>query len=207
MMKEEIQQQLNDIKQSFHLMMNGVASKSMRDKGTAYQLNWGVSFPLLKDKAKEIGKNYELAVALWKEDIRECKILATMVMPADHILPEVVDIWMEQTTTSEMAEFVSFNLYQYLPFASDKAFEWMASPNDIPQICAYHVLARLFMRGMAPNERRENEYLDQVAVALQSGSLSVRHASLSSVQKFVSLGEIYEEHAKKMLNSIGLQLF
>ena len=113
----DINEQLKEIKRSFRLMMNGVAAQSMRDKGLEYHVNWGASVPMLKAKAKEIGKNRDLAIALWKEDVRECKILATMVMPADEMLPEIVDIWMEQTTSVEMAEMASFNLYQYLHFA------------------------------------------------------------------------------------------
>ena len=49
-----------------------------------------------------------------------------MIMPAEEMLPEIVDIWMEQTTSVEMAEMASFNLYQHLPFAADKAYQWMA---------------------------------------------------------------------------------
>ena len=90
---------IKEIKQSFRLMMDGSIAQSMRDKGVDYHLNWGATLPRLRQKADEIGKNYDLAIALWKENVRECKILATMIMPADEILPEVVDIWMEQTET------------------------------------------------------------------------------------------------------------
>ncbi|MBL1488736.1 DNA alkylation repair protein, partial [Klebsiella pneumoniae] len=83
--------------------------------GLGYHLNWGVTLPRLREKADAIGKDYDLAIALWKENVRECKILATMIMPPDKILPEVVDIWMEQTDTVEIAEQASMNLYQYLP--------------------------------------------------------------------------------------------
>jgi len=206
-MKEEVEQQLREIKQRFRLIMNGVVSKSMRDKGVEYKINWGVSLPHLKDMASEIGKSYNLAIVLWKEDIRECKILATLLMPADKMLPEIVDIWIEQTVSQEMAEIASFYLYQHLPFASSKAFEWMARSKEIPQICAYQVLARLYMHGMILDEQHENEYLDHVYIALQCEYTSVRHAAFTSVQKFVTLGEIYEEHAKSALKSINLQLF
>ena len=83
----------------------------MRDKGVDYKLNWGATLPRLQQKADEIGKNYDLAIALWKENVRECKILATMVMPADVVLPEVIDIWMEQMPTQEIAEQAAFNLF------------------------------------------------------------------------------------------------
>ena len=113
----DINAKVKDIKQSFRQMMDGSIAKSMRDKGVDYKLNWGATLPRLQEKAAELGKNYDLAIALWKENVRECKILATMIMPADEVLPEVIDIWMEQTDTQEIAEQAAFNLYQYLPFA------------------------------------------------------------------------------------------
>ena len=111
----DIQAQVKEIKQSFRQMMDGAVAQSMRNKGVDYKLNWGATLPRLREKADEIGKNYDLAIALWKENVRECKILATMVMPADVVLPEVIDIWMEQMPTQEIAEQAAFNLFQYLP--------------------------------------------------------------------------------------------
>ena len=201
----DINEQLKEIKRSFRLMMNGVAAQSMRDKGLDYHVNWGASVPMLK--AKEIGKNRDLAIALWKEDVRECKILATMVMPADEMLPEIVDIWMEQTTSVEMAEMASFNLYQYLPYAADKAFQWMASPKPIYQICGFHVLSRLFMNGQEPNERGINEFLDQAIAAIQGPSIAVRKAAVTSVMRFADLGLIYERLAKSAMKNVNLDVF
>lgn len=206
-MEERINEQLKEIKRSFHTMMNGVVAQSMRDKGVEYHVNWGASLPMLKEKASEIGKNFDLAIALWKEDVRECKILATLVMPADRMLPEVVDIWMEQTVSQEMAEMASFNLYQHLPFAAEKAYQWIASERDICQLCGFHVLARLFMNGQEPNERGINEYIDQLQAALQEGSVAVRKAAMASVMRFSELGLVYERLAKSALRRIGLELF
>ena len=103
-MNEETHQKLMTIKRSFRLLMNGPGSQSMRDKGLGYKLNWGVPFYELKKMAEEYGKDYDLAIELWKEDIRECKILATLIMPADKMLPEITDLWMEQVQSQEMAE-------------------------------------------------------------------------------------------------------
>ena len=80
-MKQETQDKLKQIKQRFRLMMNGMASQSMREKGLGYSINWGISLPALKTLAEEYGKDYDLAIELWKENIRECKILATLIMP------------------------------------------------------------------------------------------------------------------------------
>ena len=199
-MNEAMQEKVKEIKQSFRLMMNGTASRSMREKGADYKLNWGVSLPDLQKMADEIGKDYDLAIALWKEDVRECKILATMVMPTEEMLPEIVDIWMEQTQSQEMAEIAAFQLYQHLDFASVLAFRWMASDKMPYQVCAYQILARLFANGQEPNERGINEYLDQVAIALNDEHAGVRHAAYNSAVHFANLGEDYEKMARKALN-------
>lgn len=204
---EDKQQIIKEIKQSFRQMMDGAIAKSMRDKGVDYKLNWGATLPRLKAMADELGKDYDLAIALWKENVRECKILATMVMPADVVLPEVIDIWMEQTPTQEIAEQAAFNLYQYLPYAPEKAYTWMASDQELYQLCGFHILSRLFMNKQEPNERGINEFLDQALVALQGNSLSVRKAAMSCIHRFAELGLVYERLAKSALKTINLDFF
>ena len=200
----DIQQQVKEIKQSFRQMMDGSIAASMRTKGVDYKLNWGATLPRLREKAEEIGKNYDLAIALWKENVRECKILATMIMPPNEVLPEVIDIWMEQTPTQEIAEQAAFNLYQYLPYAPEKAYTWMASSEPLYQLCGFHIVTRLFMNGQEPNERGINEFVDQAIVALQGESIPVRKAAMSAVQRFANLGLVYERIAKSALKQANL---
>ena len=201
----DIQQQVKEIKQSFRQMMDGSIAASMRTKGVDYKLNWGATLPRLREKAEEIGKNYDLAIALWKENVRECKILATMIMPPSEVLPEVIDIWMEQTPTQEIAEQAAFNLYQYLPYAPEKAYTWMASSEPLYQLCGFHIITRLFMNGQEPNERGINEFIDQAIVALQGESIPVRKAAMSAVQRFANLGLVYERIAKSALKQANLE--
>ena len=212
---EDVRDKVKEIKQSFRQMMDGSIAQSMRDKGLNYHLNWGATLPRLQEMAKEIANSqepiancqYDLAIALWKEHVRECKILATMLMPADQILPEVVDIWMEQIPSQEIAEQLAFNLWQYLPFAPEKAYQWIASDKEYDQLCGFHVLTRLFMNHQEPNERGINEYLDQMVAALQGPFSSVRKAAMQSVLRFAELGLVYERMAKSVLKSINLELF
>jgi hypothetical protein len=198
------EQQVKEIKQSFRQMMDGSVSKSMRDKGVDYKLNWGATLPRLRQKADELGPNYDLAIALWKENVRECKILATMIMPPERVLPEVIDIWMEQITSQEIAEQAAFNLFQYLPYAPMKAYMWMASDKPLYQLCGFHILSRLFMNKQEPNERGINEFVDQAIVALQGDNLMVRKAAMSSIQRFSELGLVYERIAKSALKHANL---
>lgn len=203
-MSEDINERLKAIKQSFRFMMNGPASQSMREKGLDYHLNWGVPLPALKQKAKEMGQDYDLAVALWKENIRECKILATLVMPADRMDAELADVWMEQTTTQEMAELLAFNLFQHLDCAADLGFLWIAKDKELYQIAGYSILSRLFMRGIVPDDRGINELMDQIHVALHSDNAGVAHSAMNCAVRFADLGEGYEIIARKALPELNL---
>ena len=211
-LKGDINQTVKEIKQSFRQMMDGAVAKSMRDKGMDYKLNWGATLPRLREMADEmvngpwsmVNDRYSLAIALWKENVRECKILATMIMPADVMLPEVTDIWMEQITTQEVAEQAAFNLFQYLPFAPEKAYKCMASDKELYQLCGFHILSRIFMDKREPNERGINEFIDQALAALQGNSLPVRKAAMSAVQRFAELGLVYERIAKSAIKQINL---
>lgn len=198
-MNHDINETVKEIKRSFRLLMNGVASQSMREKGASYSVNWGCSLGDLSQMAKQYGKNYHLAIALWKENIRECKILATLIMPPEQLDADIVDIWIADIHTQDLAEIASFNLFQYLPYASVLAYQWMATDDKIKQICAYQTLSRLFMRGVVPNERGINEFLDQCSVALQHEDVGVRHAAMNCIVRFCALGDEYHQIATKAL--------
>ena len=201
-MNKETHQKLMKIKRSFRLLMSGPTSQSMTQKGLGYKINWGVPFIELKKMALEYGKDYELAIELWKEDIRECKILATLIMPAEKMLPEITDIWMEQVKSQEMAEMLAFNLLQHVDYAPAIAYEWIATDKTFYEIAGFQQLARLFANGQEANERGINEFLDQAAVALQGDNMGIKHAAANCVLRFADLGEEYEKIARAALKGI-----
>lgn len=202
-METDIQDTLKQIKRSFHTRMNGVASQSMRQKGLDYKVNWGVALPHLREMAAEYQPSYSLAVELWKENIRECKILATMLMPPAEMSEQLVELWIEQTKSQEIAEMAVFNLYQHLDYAPQMAFRWIASDDSIRQLSGYQLLACLFGKGLIPDTRGVNEYIDQVKVTLEGTDTAVSHAAMNSVNRFCQLGHEYEQIASKALSEYG----
>lgn len=206
-MKQETQDKLKQIKGRFRLMMNGMASQSMREKGLGYSINWGVSLPILKTFAEEYGKDYELAIELWKENIRECKILATLIMPPADMQPDLACLWVSQVPNQEIAAMVSFNLFQYIDGAKDLAFKWLASESELEQMCGYNVLSRLFMRGETLEPREINELLDQAKTAFEGGSVSLQHTVVNMLSRFCSISEEYNKIAKSAFKSSDLDIF
>jgi 3-methyladenine DNA glycosylase AlkD len=185
-----IQEQIQNIKQQLRSVMNGVAAASMREKGAGYRMNFGVELPRLKEIAADFPKDHDLAQALWKEEGRECKILATLLQPTERFDSEFVDLWMETMPTVEVMQYAVMHLFQYLPCASEKAFEWMASEKVLYQTAAYTLLGRLFMQGAELSERSEQEFVDQAIAAWETDNLALKKAILSAAEKYEGIKEI-----------------
>ena len=74
---------IRNIRRDLRLAMNGVVSSSMRNKGVDYKLNFGVDIPRIKGIAEKYESSATLAKELWKLDVRELKILSTMLYPVE----------------------------------------------------------------------------------------------------------------------------
>ena len=183
-MDNNIHETIKDIKSKFRLFMNGMVSQSMREKGMEYKLNFGIEYPRIKEIAAGYEPDHELAQALWKENIRECKILAGLLQPADTFYPEIADIWIEDMDYPELAEYTLMNLFQRLPYASEVVFRWMADEREMFQLCGFLLMARLLMKGEKLNERAEAEFLDQACTAVEGDCGPVQKAASVALRKY-----------------------
>lgn len=164
--------------------MNGMVSQSMREKGMEYKLNFGIEYPRIKEIAAGYEPDHELAQALWKENIRECKILAGLLQPTDTFYQEIADIWIEGMDYPELAEYTVMNLFQRLPYASEVVFRWMADEREMFQLCGFLLMARLLMKGEKLNERAEAEFLDQACTAVEGDCGPVQKAASVALRKY-----------------------
>ena len=180
---------VRQIKAQLRLFMNGVLSQSLREKGLQYRLIFGVELPRLREIAANYEPNHELAQALWKEDIRECKILAAYLQPTDTFDSELADFWMESIHNTELADYVCMALFRRLPYASQKAFQWMASETRIEVYTGFRLMTHLIAQhGTEMNDRSRDEFLDQVHTVLQSDDLLIKQAAQSALDRYEALG-------------------
>lgn len=172
----ETAEQIKEIKKELRAAMNGVLSAKMRQAGMPYRLVFGVELPRLQEIAREFQPSRELAQALWHEEVRECKILASLLMPVGEMLPEVADIWVDEMPTAEIAQTCCMYLLSREPWAAELAFQWVAADSATRQLCGFLILARLLSQGAELNERSALELHDQAAALLPHADLHLRKA-------------------------------
>lgn len=171
------------IRQMFMSRMDGTVAQNMRDKGMEYRVNWGVTMMHLIDLAKEFTPDLHVALELWKDDVRESKLMALLLMPVKEFTPDIAAVWTESLRTQEIAEMAAMILFQHLDYAPQLAYRLISESDTLRQILGYSILSRLIARGEMPDARGLEELADQIKTAMGDGSLAVRHAAYNCFRK------------------------
>ena len=136
---------IRNIRTDLRLAMNGVVSSSMRDKGVDYKVNFGVDIPRIKGIAERYESNAALAKELWKLDVRELKILSTMLYPLDDFKEEDADVWANEIPNQEIRENLCRNLLQELPYADELVQKWTVDSSQSLRLTGFWLYVRLIL--------------------------------------------------------------
>ncbi len=165
-MEQNILDEVRDIKKSLRLAMNGVVSTLQRRQGLDYKINFGVEIPRLKGIAEAHSKNKVLAATLWQDNIRECKMLAIMLMPQEDF-GEFAEEWIGSARFTEIADQLAMHLLCRLPDAWEKALTWCARTDGLYRYCGYMTISHLVRRGVEPTPEQETGLFSS-AIAINS---------------------------------------
>lgn len=140
--------------------MNGVISTCMRQRGMNYKLIFGVPIPEIKHIAAAHEPDAELARALWKEDVREMKILATLLFPAGSMTQEEALAWMREIPYPEIAEQCCNNLFPTVEQPDQLALKFLADKKSpFGRMCGFLLWAQLFKKNLAVEKSRVEAFL------------------------------------------------
>ena len=122
--------------------MNGAALDTMCYFGADYARNYGVQIYAIRNLAREIGTDHELAKSFYTENIREVRLVALWIADAERV--EVADFpfWAEGIINSEVAEQASHALLSRIAPIAELLTAWCASDNALLAYCALLSAAR-----------------------------------------------------------------
>ena len=202
-MTENIQETIREIKKDFRLSMNGVVSTLQRRQGLQYKINFGIEIPRLKSIAEKYPQEKELAKALWKEDIRECKILATYLLPEEEY-SSVAEEWIAETRYTEIADRLAMQVLSKLPDACEKAFRWASQNEDMTAYCGFMTLSHLLRNGYSLNEEEELQLFGMVAgIAETEKGAMLKRCALNALLHYIETDTDREERLRRTLVENG----
>src|SRR5262245_15588931 len=104
---------------------------------------FGVSVGAIRATAKQLGRDHQLAIALWRSGWYEARMLATMVDDPALVTPAQMDSWCEDFDSWGICDTACFVLFDRSPHAFRKVAEWAHRKEEFVRRGAFALLASL----------------------------------------------------------------
>jgi 3-methyladenine DNA glycosylase AlkD len=103
----------------------------------------GISVGALRAYAKKLGRDHALALALWKTDLYEARMLATFVGEPDLLTPAQMDAWCRDFDSWALCDTACFGFFDRSPHAWGKVGAWAGRRDEFVKRAAFALLASL----------------------------------------------------------------
>lgn len=116
----------------------GMVRFGINPKGTL-----GVSVPVLRKMAKDIGKNQELSLKFWDSGIHEAKLLAVFIGEPDKVTEKQMEKWVKDIDSWDVCDQLCGNLFDKTPFAYKKIYQWVKRKEEFIRRTGFVLMATL----------------------------------------------------------------
>ncbi|MEX2202536.1 MAG: DNA alkylation repair protein [Actinomycetota bacterium] len=101
----------------------------------------GVTVTELRGLARQIGRDHDLAAALWESEVHEARILATMVDEPSSVTEAQMERWVSDLGSWDLCDQLCGNLFDRTPFAFDKALAWSRREEEFVKRAGFALMA------------------------------------------------------------------
>jgi len=101
----------------------------------------GISVPVMRKLAKQIGKNHNVAMELWDSQIPEAQIVAALIAEPEKLTEEQMEHWVKDINSWDVCDQVCMNLFDKSPIAWKKIYEWSEREEEFVKRTAFSLIA------------------------------------------------------------------
>ncbi|MFH1509884.1 MAG: pantetheine-phosphate adenylyltransferase [Candidatus Nealsonbacteria bacterium] len=127
--------------------LKSLANKKNREGmirfGISSKNTLGISTYFLRDIAKEIGKNHNLALKLWDSKIHEARLLAGFIADPKKLTEKEMEKWVKKIDSWDICDQVCSSLFDKTIFAKKKVFEWTKRKEEFVKRSGFALIAVL----------------------------------------------------------------
>jgi len=103
----------------------------------------GISVPVLRDIAREVGKDHQLAQELWASGIHEARTLACFVDKPELVTESQMEGWVKDFDSWDVCDLCCSDLFDRTKFAHQKAVEWSGREEEFVKRAGFTLMAAL----------------------------------------------------------------
>jgi 3-methyladenine DNA glycosylase AlkD len=111
--------------------------------GIVAQQVFGVSVADVRDLGKRLGRDHELALALWETGWYEARMLTAFVDEPDRVTSRQMDRWAKDFDNWAVCDGICFHLFDKTPLAWRKVEVWAPRREEFVKRAAFALLAAL----------------------------------------------------------------
>jgi 3-methyladenine DNA glycosylase AlkD len=104
---------------------------------------FGVSVAGVRDLGKRLGRDHELALALWETGWYEARMLTAFVDEPDRVTSRQMDRWARDFDNWAICDGICFHLFDKTPYAWRKVEAWAPRREEFVKRAAFALLAAL----------------------------------------------------------------
>jgi 3-methyladenine DNA glycosylase AlkD len=116
----------------------------------------GIPVPETRKLAKEIEKNHGLALRLWKVDIHEAKMLASMIDDPELVSEKQMDRWARDFYSWDICDQCCGNLFDKTLHCEKKIRQWVADEREFVRRAGFVMMAA---RAVHDKKAKDAEFL------------------------------------------------
>jgi len=131
------------ILERLHQCKNPKGKEHLQRVGLPVEKMIGISMQEIRSIAKEIGKNHNLALELWNEELHEAKLLAVLLAEPKKVTEDLMETWVSQFYSWDITDHSCNNLFDKTPFAFAKAQEWTRRTEEFVKRAGFTLIATL----------------------------------------------------------------
>jgi len=140
-------------------MSNPENVKGMERYGISTKNTLGISIPILRDMAKSIGKNHDLAQQLWKTDVHEARLLAAFIDEPAKVSEAQMELWVFDFDSWDICDQTCSNLFDKTPYAYKKAVEWSTREKEFVKRAGFVLMASLAVHDKKASDEKLAQFL------------------------------------------------
>jgi 3-methyladenine DNA glycosylase AlkD len=163
----------------------------------------GVRVPHLRELAREIGRDHDLALGLWDRGLRETMILASMIADPRQTTEGLMERWAADFYDWEVTDQTCMNLFEKTPFAYEKCFEWSERPEQFVKRAGFVLMARLPRSDKKQADERFLDFFPALKAGATDGRNGVKKAVNWAIREIGKRSRFLNPRAIELAREIG----
>ena len=164
---------------------------------------WGVTVAELRALGRDLGRDHDLAAALWRSGVSEARILAGLVDDPADVDDAQLERWAADFASWDLCDQVCQNLFRHCAQAWDKAREWSGREEPFVKRAGFTLMAGLAVADKQADDARFEAFLADVARTADDDRPAVRKGASWALRQIGKRGPALHARAVETASELA----